>query len=141
MTRTSFALLAALSASLFACSKRGFECGAPAPDDPEVIRRCDRPQEICVCVTRACARPAPLVGDAGCASGYIYTEAPFADPSFADQCVPKEIVGYHISSEQVGQACPPYEAGMPDSGPATDMDAGVATDSSRDEVDAGEDAQ
>lgn len=53
----------------------GFRCGESVSNGGSV-RVCAAPQEVCICATQSCARPANT--DEGCASGYVYVERPFA---------------------------------------------------------------
>jgi hypothetical protein len=64
----------------------GFQCGAAIEGRPNTVRLCNRANEVCVCETNSCAVRVPT--DI-CASGLKYVEAPFALPSFAEQCVEK----------------------------------------------------
>lgn len=127
MSRVTIAALLALSLAP-GCTQRGFVCGSPAADNPEVFRRCDRAQEICVCATGGCAKPTSASDR--CASGFRYVEAPFADPDIARQCVESTHVaartGY-LTHAQIGQACEP-EAN--DAGPNHAHDAGTGEDAS-----------
>lgn len=128
--------------ALLGCEQRGFECGTPLPTDPDVIRRCDRPNEICVCATRSCAvQEVPRdEAEMDCSSGYRYVETPFADPDRAKQCVPVALIGTpstrneaaFLSSAERGLTCDPSDAtpgrndsGTEDSGDDTDAEVGL----------------
>lgn len=51
--KTGFFALAV--ASTPSCTS-GFECGTPLDSDPERAHTCARPDEVCICATRSCAR-------------------------------------------------------------------------------------
>jgi uncharacterized protein YjbI with pentapeptide repeats len=55
---TTLALaLAPLALAFSACTTSGFECGSPLASDPKLTYTCARPEEVCICATRSCARP------------------------------------------------------------------------------------
>jgi hypothetical protein len=83
------------------CAETGFECGREVPGKPGTIRRCDRANEVCVCLTNSCARRVSVgpvrsnTSDAGearqqsCPSGWLYVKSPFARADVAGECVPQ----------------------------------------------------
>lgn len=129
MWRVHFLCVVACCAVLAGCKQQGFECGTPASDDPDVITRCDRSQEVCICATRSCAKRVPVPEhppsgldagvdaavdpDAICDSGLRYVEKPFAHKDWAGKCVPPEHKPNDdvaiLESDERGQACDPGE--------------------------------
>jgi hypothetical protein len=119
----------------------GFECGVPQRHNPEVIQRCARNLEVCVCATASCAvrdvgqfadpsasldEPGGMGGNAGsqpspegaCASGYRYVDTPFANPRWAGECVPRSHLAVPIvpTDENPGPLCPTVPEPPPSQG-------------------------
>lgn len=65
------ALLAVLCGGCQA-NAEGFQCGEMIPGT-DTVRRCSRPDEVCVCASRSCASI-----ERRCAAGFAYLEPPFA---------------------------------------------------------------
>jgi hypothetical protein len=139
------------------CKQDSFECGTPSSSDPDVITRCDRALEICVCATRSCAKKEPLppdsepdagdmdggAGPSPCDSGFRYVDVPFANGTWAGECVPSSHVrtdNDFLESGERGQACDPAE--VRDSGMMSMMPDGAGTDAGPSDAgtDAGPDA-
>lgn len=94
-----------------------FDCGEPINATSSVIRKCDKPDEICVCATRSCARPVALTiaqqgaaptdasattegsmesapCDQSCETGYCYyDDDQFGPNGWKGKCVPVEHMG------------------------------------------------
>lgn len=73
------------------CPTQGFQCGTPLVSDPDATYACERPEEVCVCSTRSCAKKEVAASDAkdSCLNGLRYVpEADFlADDDLAGKCV------------------------------------------------------
>ena len=72
------------------CYGDGFLCGQPLTSDPNIIRKCDRPHEVCICSTNKCARRVEM---GICSSLFEYTDPPFGPPISNDstsRCVTAE---------------------------------------------------
>jgi hypothetical protein len=48
-------LLSALAPVMIACAPRGYACGEETPLEKDSVRRCDGPDEVCICATHSCA--------------------------------------------------------------------------------------
>ena len=76
-----------------ACHTRGFQCGIPLASDPDATYTCERPEEVCVCATRSCAKKEVAASDAEdpCPNGLRYvSESDFlADEDLQNKCVDK----------------------------------------------------
>lgn len=160
--RFAFGIAVIAATTVVGCKQDSFECGTPSSSDPDEITRCDRALEICVCATRSCAKkeaPGPdpepdagkLDGGSGeCDSGFRYVDEPFANETWAGECVPTSHLRTdddYLESDERGQACDPGEvrdsgmmsmmpeedAGMDAGPPDAGMDAGP--DSGRDAAD------
>lgn len=92
-----------------ACSPdNGFRCGEFMPSDGVTVQSCEGEYEMCVCLTRSCAKldvagPQAVGGLGGalaalgeCDSGYRYADRPFADSTWAGKCVPESHLGYDV---------------------------------------------
>lgn len=76
-----------IALALFGCAD-GFLCGTPLPSNPDAIRACARPHEVCVCASNSCATKVALSGSAdACESGLRYVERSFAAGRVAGICV------------------------------------------------------
>lgn len=88
------------------CYKDGFQCGVPLESDDSVIRRCNRPQEVCVCATLSCAQL-----DKSCSSGWRYGDGPFlANAKLAGLCVSDEDAAGHLIDHQTVALCESVDA-------------------------------
>ncbi len=112
-------LLALAVMGVDGCQGDGFDCGRPVGDS-DVVRRCDRSLEICVCATNSCAKRVSTppesdggvdagTGSGGCESGYAYVETPFAKREIAGKCVPPsdlELAPTIANDAPSGTLCP-----------------------------------
>jgi hypothetical protein len=100
--------------SLCSCapSGTGFLCGVGLDEDPDVIRRCDRPHEVCVCATNSCARRVEVTEE--CTSGLMYVDVPFAADDLPGKCADEKHQGWIIAEDATVFAC---GATPPDSTP------------------------
>ena len=102
--------------AIFSCSSSGFECGTPLASDLEQTYTCSRPEEVCVCDTRSCARiehPGSQVSVASattkpCESGlrYVLEEEFVADHTLAGKCVDPAHASSKIDQPDIQSRCP-----------------------------------
>lgn len=102
--------LSFLPALLGGCPTSGFECGTPLASDPDQTYTCSRPEEVCICATRSCARVEHPASDAAepCSSGLRYVKEKIfvADDDLAGQCVDIAHAPTKISQPDVQSRCP-----------------------------------
>ncbi len=113
-----------LVGSQVSCERQGFECGTPVDLENEIIQRCTRPDEICICATHSCAVAVPssvAQGEEG-DSRYRYVASPFAAPNLAGEWVAAEDAP-EPGMETDGSQCASAVGGA-DTGTAGDTDAG-----------------
>lgn len=92
--RSLLALLSPVTLLLLsACPTQGFECGTPLASDPDGTHTCERPEEVCVCATRSCAKKEVAASDAEdpCPNGlrYVKEKDYLADDLLENRCVDK----------------------------------------------------
>lgn len=91
------------------CPTSGFECGTPLASDPDQTYTCSRPEEVCVCATRSCARIDHPASDAKdpCPSGLRYVDevAFVTDDDMVGQCVDEAHASSKIEQPDVQSRC------------------------------------
>jgi len=97
-------LFGAFTSVVAACKvENGFQCGTPLSSDPDIVRTCDRPREVCVCETSSCAT---RVNTSDCASGLRYTDEPFARSDLAGTCATLAQPAWIVAEAKPGALCP-----------------------------------
>jgi hypothetical protein len=97
--RSAQVLCAVVLGSLCGCeSGTEFRCGTLAEQD--VVTRCDRRHEVCVCATGGCA-----AADPGCESRLRYVDAPFSGEAAAKTCVATASAITAMDQHQSAAAC------------------------------------
>lgn len=104
MTHRMVALVVAAWA-LAGCSPTGtgFLCGLGLDEDPDAIRRCTRPHEVCICATNSCAQRELPTKE--CPSGLRYVKAPFSAEALQGACVATEHQKWIIAEDATAFAC------------------------------------
>ena len=135
--------LAVTATSVSACKQDGFKCGRELRGEDGIAQRCTGELEVCVCATSSCA-VRELADESksvqeGCASGYRYLDKPFANDSWAKECVPKAHLALPVLAPDAAPFCPGRAPPPKDAGHDDERDAG--RDAGRDpRSDAGKDA-
>ena len=107
----------------------GFHCGTAVEGDDDVIQRCSRSDEICICSSGSCARRDDTCEE----TGFRYLERPFVSRDVAArECVPSsEITPRDLDLETDGQECSAADGSTSSTTSGMDMATTVDTEPTR----------